>query len=97
MKEILKTIINGPVMGAFPSQLLDECAEYVMNHSFAEGSTPSWEAYKRVMSDMIYVPMFQIMEIHPKVLAFLNESAPQAWFKPMFMTKAQREAEGMNF
>ena len=39
IKEKVKTIINSQVMNAFPSNLLDECAEYVMRDTFAHNTT----------------------------------------------------------
>ena len=46
---------------------------------------------------MIKIPMFQTMDIFPKVLKFLEENAPEAWFKPMFMSAEQRKEQGMDF
>ena len=97
IQEKLKNIINAQVNSAFPQDLLEQCAQYVMENSFAEGSVPSWEAFERTVGDMLNVPMFQSMNIFPLVNNFLFQNAPQAWFKPTFMTKQERFDAGMNF
>jgi hypothetical protein len=68
-----------------------------MENSFEENSSASWKAYDNTVGDMLDVPMYQSMNIFPLVNAFLFQNAPQAWFKPMFMTKQERFDAGMNF
>lgn len=97
IQEKLKTIINSQVNGAFPSDLLEQCAQYVMENSFAEGSNPSWERYEDAVGYMIDIPLYQTIDIFPLVNDFLTINAPEAWFKPMFMTKKERDEAGMTF
>lgn len=37
------------------------------------------------------------INVNSEALKWCNEHCPEAWFKPVFMTKAQREEIGLDF